>query len=396
MNATTTEFLAGSLFEKKEPVTFRSLSRALSIHHSVAKKLLFEFFQQHHDKLNASFVITGVDDSGLAIKVVPEQDVQTNIEALKEIHTVHVFGVTSKEIGNVDVTKFVVHDQKISLDYSKLTEYFRNGLLQGPKLVVAKTSRPVSANPVKKSEPLSTKSSSSSTPVPETKSKTINSGLSSGYVSRKGATEKKPSAGISSLYTSRKGEAKKSSPAPASTGYQYKSRKAELNQPKERVIVSQAGIEEPDEEVVKPTKTNVTDIQKLFEDDDSDFSDDTEIKDEPIVVEEKPIETNTILDDVSTKENESKIEPNESIEEISNPTETKTSRTESPEPEQESYVDEDGYLVTVNKTKKVTPTQQSHSSRLKRPASTTNTVSKNDPKKKKTGQSSLMSFFKPN
>ncbi|CAH2351315.1 hypothetical protein CLIB1423_03S03488 [[Candida] railenensis] len=409
MTSSEVEYLTENLFQKQEAVTFHTLSRTLKIHHAQAKKALYEFYIAHKDKLSANFVVTGTNHGGsTSIKLCDENSVEEILkEDSKGIHGIHIYSLTQKGISISDI-QLAVHERSFPVNYENLADLYKKGLIQGPKLTVQDHS--VQA-PVIKRENVSLKKEPTPSDLKKSDSKPVSTGLTSGYVSRKAgsaAAKKQPTADITSGYTSRKSEktppvrttTTSPTPPPTKAAYQYKSRKAEKNQPKERVVVS-SHQDEPedleDESSSKKTKANSEELQKLFEDDDSDFSDDTEdvIKNEPIVVEQTadPAEAENNIESERTtipeSFNESEAEPN--FKDSSESTESK--QTEEEEPEVESYVDEDGYLVTVNKKKK-SPAPVAKSHPVKRTASpSTSASSTKDTKKKKTGQSSLMSFF---
>lgn len=400
------EYLSDSIFQKQDPVTFHTLSRKLKIHHAQAKRALYEFYTANRDKVSANFVVTGVDFEGnTKIKLC---DDSTNDDKLKElfkhVHGVHVYCLKNKSV-TISDAQLAVHERSFPVDYTSLAEYYKSGLIQGPKLTVKDNS--VVRVPVANRSSTPVKKEPSPSDVKKSEPKLVSAGLTSGYVSRKaGATagkKQQPTADITSGYVSRKTEKTPpvlagTSPAPSSskTGYQYKSRKAEKNQPKERVVVSSHQDEPEDLEdisVAKQKKAKSEELQKLFEDDDSDFSDDTEdvIKAEPIVVEH-PIELHKEEGNPQEAEQTELVEPEKNHSEPESEPDHQASAPEQTEaePEVESYVDEDGYLVTVNKKKK-SPVPSSRP--VKRASSPLPSTSSKDPKKKRTGQSSLMNFF---
>lgn len=212
-------------------------------------------------------------------------------------------------------------------------------------------------------------------------------------------------------------------PAKAATpSYRYVSRKAQKNQPVEKVVISHGGSVKPEEdeeiediETFKQRKVKEEqqrkELESLFDDDeeeeDGNFGDedvemaaadaDTEVEYsknndngniEPISISTDTTELNYTKQAISVP---SKSE-GDSVQEILQIPEEE----QAPEEELQSYVDEDGYLVS----KKVNNTAKKSSP----PASTTKTGSvpkpksrplstTNDKGKKKQKQSSLLSFF---
>lgn len=407
MTSSEVEYLTENLFQKQEAVTFHALSRTLKIHHAQAKTALYEFYIANKDKLSANFVVTGTNNGGsTSIKLCDENSVEEVLkEHFKGIHGIHIYSLTQRGVSISDI-QLAVHERSFPVNYENLADLYKKGLIQGPKLTVQDPT--AQATEIKR-ENVSVRKEATPPDLKKSDLKPVSTGLTSGYVSRKAgaaAAKKQPTADITSGYTSRKSEktppvrtATASPTPPAKTAYQYKSRKAEKNQPKERVVVSSHQDEPEDVEDVsssKQKKANSEELQKLFEDDDSDFSDDTEdvIKNEPIVVEQtadRVEEENSIESEpVTIPEPAIESEPEPNFKDSSESTELK--QTEEEEPEVESYVDEDGYLVTVNKKKK-SPAPVATSRPAKRATIPTTSASSKDPKKKKTGQSSLMSFF---
>lgn len=407
MSSTDVAFLTGALYERQDPVTYRSLARALGIHHARAKILLYEFYQSHKDKLRARFVVSGESADGtLLIKIVDEDDLgDSGLLDLKQVRTVHVYCLTSKT-APVSDAQLTLHERLQTSDYAQLAVYFRQGMIEGPAISEVNPSMPAFESVVK-SQP---KQPSVHGGAPASKAptkQTPSAGLTSGYVSRKSA---KPAA-------SRNPSDERlllqvlSEPASKSgsiSGYQYQSRKAQKLQPKDKVVISHG--EDPDvtEETTRRsiTKTNSEELQKLFEDDDSGFSDNDEAAvdeatKEPIIVESKAPE-------VKVKQETEAVEPinvgsgnkdTDAAPELTIHTQIASAPRlkllqappqQSTEPEKSSYIDEDGYLVTVNKPIKTSPTILAP---LVKRSSPVVASAPKDPKKKKTGQSSLMNFF---
>ncbi|KAL7663297.1 DNA polymerase delta subunit 3 [[Candida] zeylanoides] len=407
MSSTDVDFLTGALYERQDPVTYRSLARALGIHHARAKILLYEFYQSHKDKLRARFVVSGEGPDGTSvIRIVDEDGLDDSVlSELKQVHTVHVYCLTSKT-APVSDAQLTLHERSQTLDYAQLTGYFHQGLIEGPAISEVKPSMPASVSVVE-TQPRKT-SVHSNNPASKAPTKsTPSAGLTSGYVSRKSA---KPAA---SRKASDEKSQQQSSSEPASksgsiSGYQYQSRKAKKLQPKEKVVISHGeDPEEPEETTRKSvTNTNSEELQKLFEDDDSGFSDNEEAPvdeatKEPIIVESKAPElsvkqeTETVEPvNVGSGGTNTDVAPESTIRsQIASSTRSKSPSAppqQSSEPEKSSYIDEDGYMVTINKPIKPSPTTSAPSA--KRSSPVVASASK-DPKKKKTGQSSLMNFF---
>lgn len=357
------EYLSSTLLKSKTPITYYMLSRSLKIHQNSAKHILHEFYSSNKDKVLASFIISGKSNSGQLIKLCKdEKDLEADMKLFEAINTIHVYCLHAKgtQTTNEDV---VIEELKYRVDHSKADDYFKTGMIKGPDLEIVDIQKPL---PV-----VATKSTPSPAPSEE-KAKPKSSGLSSGYVSRKAANTanrpaKRSSTDLISNFASRKSESsnkpsKRSSTDPSPTGYQYKSRKLEKQQPKERVVMSNADDQDDNDEVLstkQEEKKPLSNLNNLFMDDFSDDSDheqnkDTEEAEEPIVISEPEKESST---------NTKKLVPDE----------PKQIPQAEPVKAKEDAVDNDGYLTSFK----------------------TNNPVKNTKSEKKKGQASLMNFFKP-
>ena len=365
------EYLSSKLLKHNTPVTYHTLARELKIHQNNAKNVLHEFYAANGDKILASFIITGKSQNGTLIKLCKDEgSLELDIELFKDIHTIHVYSLQTKEshMGNENI---VLEELKYRVDHMNKDEYYNHGMIRGPGLVV------VDAKLVQAKAPnTSVKSDAPADPTNGTPTKAPKSaGLTSGYVSRKANNDSRSSdrSKTDSItnYTSRKSEAgnkpsKRSLTAPTS-GYQYKSRKLEKQQPKERVVISNEGEQDHIEEDLpekRQDKKKLSDLNNLFIDDFSDESDkepNNDERDEPVIINENEPES---------KEQISKETESRAPEVTAKKTPTPIPRTEiKTEPD---AVDNDGYLTSFKSNNPV--------------------KSKHDKKK---AQSSLMNFFKP-
>lgn len=205
MDITSTEvqYLTGSLLEKQEPVTYRTLSRELQIHHANAKRILYEFYVANKDKVYAKFIVTGYNEKGeTTIQLLDENSVFLQLSLplpFKEVHTIHIYCLVKRGLSISDI-QISIHEHKFPLDYTKLEEYYKNGVIRVPKLEAVEVSNvPARAQP--KAEPRTVQPAPNSSKLTPT---TPSSGLTSGYVSRKAQVKKPVTADITSKYTSRK------------------------------------------------------------------------------------------------------------------------------------------------------------------------------------------------
>ncbi|KAK6454115.1 DNA polymerase subunit Cdc27 [Scheffersomyces xylosifermentans] len=385
------EYLATQIIKEEKPVTLQSFSRELDVHVHHSKEVLLEYYQKNKDKVTASFIITGKSSKGIVVKLShSESDLEQDLANFTEIHTIHVYCLHLKKISLTN-SELAFEELKHPVDASRREEYFKNGLIKGP--VVKAVKLQPGAQPIAKRDAPARTSTKAATPPVEAKP-VKSAGLTSSYVSRKQNNDKGTGkVNTLSNYTSRKGEAKtiptKRASEESSTGYQYKSRKQDAKQPKERIIVSNSNdieedfeMEDEDSVPAKPIKSNSTDLEKLFDDDN--FSDiDVDEK-------EKTEEPATVIEEQSTKETkESEDVSSKAISE--EPVQTIT-ETASEEPEEETIqeIDEDGYITTIKKSN--APPKPSRPAARAKPAAETKVA----PKKKTDGkkkQSSLMNFF---
>ncbi|KAG2735233.1 hypothetical protein G9P44_001447 [Scheffersomyces stipitis] len=380
------EYLASTLIKNEQPVTYQSLSRELGVHVNHAKLVLSEFYEKNKDKLTASFVITGRNSNRTLIKLSRnEETLENDVAQFDRVTTIHIYCVHSKQV-IFSNNEIAFEELKHPIDSSKTEIYIKNGLIKGPTVKeVEKSTLPI-PTPTKTSATRPPASVPTSTAAKPAKS----AGITSSYVSRKQAANDKKVNTLSN-YTSRKEESKRKPVEQASSGYQYKSRKLDTKTPKERVIVSNHG---PDDDVEAeddfvPTSKSASkkgDLEKLFEDEFSDFEDDSVLDNaEPIAVDDN------IVNEVE------KLEVNDETASQTSPQITSRQQSTEPEslPEKEEEeeitqeVDEDGYIVT---SKKARPSAvKPAAKRTFSPASSAAKKAKATSGKKT--QTNLMSFF---
>ncbi|KAK6198732.1 DNA polymerase subunit Cdc27 [Scheffersomyces amazonensis] len=413
------EYLASEIFQNGRVVTYKTLSRALNIHINQSKLSLSEFYEKNKSKLLAKFIITGANDDGPLIKLTDsdDQSLKTNLDLFtNKVNTIQIYSVSNKDTV-IDNEQIVDHQLKFPIDSNKLDNYYRNGMIKGPELNPVKTVtikqnyNPSTAVPTKKVSELDKGKEKE-----KEKEKSKGTGLTSSYVSRKGAGKTsstpttKSTTSLLSNYTSRKSENAKTTPtkrsAEPSISYQYKSRKTESKQPKERIIVSSHNEEDFDDEEQdenvqedtkesksEPTKTGATNIQNLFADEDwSDFEEDAPTKDEPIIVPEGASDEDTQSKEVSSQQ---AINTHTNVEPDSIESEKDTNTEKEDVPEMITEYDEDGYIITKKNTKQPSKPPTRTTSTLKRkagsPAAPASSSKKSDNKSK---NQSILKFFK--
>lgn len=404
------EFLAGQTIQAKQPVTYRVLARELELHVDHAKRVLFEFYKANRDKLTASFIITGTNESGILIKLsASEEDVASDSKAFTTVNTVHIYCVHLKQ--KVSEEEISAIELKYSVDLTKVDEFVKRGLIEGPKLTIAALAPPIRKPTQSKATPPSVKKETDK--LPETK--TPKSSLSSGYVSRKATVTptSKKQGGLLSMYTSRKGEKpvytsrkneeKKKEPSV----YQYQSRKAEKDEPKERVVISSID-DEVDEKERKAKESQMKELENLFVDD---FTDDDEesVQDvlpkdapekkaegtsaeeaaTPITESETPIAETSAEESLAPEKVLEKAEETPVAEAEETPEEQpETKSLEQSEPTEETVIDEDGFITTYRKKPPASAPRKRSA-----PVSSSSAKRGRPDAKGSKKQASLMSFF---
>lgn len=354
------EYLSSVLFEAKKPITYVGFSRTRHLHVNRAKVILYEFYKANSERLQGTFIVTGVakDGSTLIRYAKTENSLAETTKLFETVHTIHIYLVSSKNL-RLTTTDIALEDTKHRIDHQNIEEYEKLGLIRGPKLVVTAA----------KIEQKQQNQVSNQPPTPTTKKLTPaktekSAGLTSGYVSRKA------SAKTQNTSTS------KPASKPAST-YQYQSRKAAKREPAERVVASvpDDDVEDVEDLETAPRKKPLTDLNQLFMDD---FSDEepakTTMKED--IEENKPASSEPeIVDPPTNNVDHGAKEPSPADDEAS------VAATNFDE------IDEDGYIVA----RKPQNEPKSKKTPVAPPAKRTVTQ-KSSGKKQKT-QLSLMNFF---
>ncbi|KAF3992157.1 hypothetical protein FT663_01292 [Candidozyma haemuli var. vulneris] len=388
-------------------VSFNTVSRDLNLHTAQAKQVLYAYYSSNKEKLNALYVVTGVQGSKTVVKVVDNVDDGVMSEVFDKVNSKHIFSISQNKF-SFSTSDIALEELRRPVDLENLDVYYEQGMIRGrpvKKASVKEGFRPRAepAKPKPKPEP---KKEAAPPPQAESKPKLQ-------YQSRK----EKPQPSLLSNYVSRKDEKKqkdaeksgstvdKRSRPDQGSGYQYKSRKLEKQQPKERVIVSHDTEDPEDEEPArKAPTTKTTDLNSLFLDDLSDFSDNDDTakeaaqeKEEPIMVEEAAQHDPSAEEEKGAKATVAPSLPQDSslrsltskspTPQVAEPQDTAKDAPQEPE----TTVDEDGYIVTK---KAPEPKKEPPKREVKKPAPATKKPTSS--KKKSDGtkkQASLMSFF---
>lgn len=373
-------------------MTYRSAARDLNIHVSKAKQMLYDYYNLNKSSVTASFVVTGTRRGSTIVQIFQnEDDFASQKDQFEDVRAVHVYCLTLAK-NHPLASEIAMVDQKNVVDLADLKRYYKLGLTRGTDLANVEQIDRKQGEDRKQLEnareqqperkPQQTTSTAPKAAAAAAKPKLV-------YQSRK---EKAKTPSLISNYVSRKGEAKAAVPAKreaSSTSYQYKSRKVEQSQPKERVVMSSVADDNDDMDVDLAPKASggpqgSTDLNNLFLDDLSDFSDDTkdDAAEEPIVVEneEPAAKTNDTVQQAQV--------PDDSI------FRTMVNKSSSPAPQPPSptpvtTVDDDGYITTY-KAKEPKETKETKRAPARAQTSKPKADKKSDGKKK---QASLMSFF---
>lgn len=381
-SADQAEYLSTLLLEKNGFTTYRTAARVLKVHPDTAKQLLYDFYNRNRAHLSASYITTGRSKNGVLVKLSTEEELKNDILAFEAVNTSHVYALLSKK-ATVSSSDVALLGLKNKVDHGNLEWHYEHGIIRGPALQTggkalttsvrpsaAKASSSVSYTPRKQAE------KEEKTAVAPIKSK---SELLSRYVSRKAEKKETP--------------AKTTKQKPA---LQYTSRKNEFPKPKERVVISESA-QDDDVDMDEPVVPKVprSELQNLFLDNLSDFSEDekTEEKDEPVIVPE-PEEEKEGGEDMEAKTSVSANEVSEPSRSIL--TQLPTKSLEEPasaevEVQQENTVDEDGYITSFSK--RPAPPEALKAQKRPKTVPEATTSPANKPKDAKKKQTSLMNFF---
>lgn len=380
------EYIAERL--ETHQLTYHTVARALALPIAHSKRLLAEYYMINRKTLSASFVATGRRDDAHMVRLFEtEADLHDNVAlAFDHLLTVHIYSLQLEKNALTDVD-VALEELRHPVDLEALPKYRKLGLIEGPELVkAAHTVKPPKGAETAPQAPKPRQQPPKQPAVPEKKPGLV-------YESRKTAAK----SSLLSNYVSRKSEntAKPRAPDEPKKTYQYKSRKLELTEPKERVVVANMDEDGPDEvstKSVKPAAAS-TDLNSLFFDDDlTDDGDaaaalkqDAEDESQPIVADEetetepRPVIAPTVPEDSILRVFTSAASENE------------LANAPPPAPPQETTVDEDGYFTLYKQAEP--ESRPAKKARVTPSAVTTTKTSKNargDDKKK---QASLMSFF---
>lgn len=371
------EYLATRL--RDNVVTYKTASRDLDLHVSRSKQLLWSYYLANRSRTNASFIVSGTHNSGTKITYYDTQsELETRVhDEFDDVACVHVYSLTLSE-ASLSLPQVALEELKQPC--GEVANLWQLGFTKGPaKIAVGKV--PLAA--VHAAPKPVTVTEHKPEAKPEVK-----------------ASQKAKTPSIASKYVSRKSENKDAVPkkrgvAQAPQTYQYKSRKTETKPVKERVVMSTGddGGSDDADPAKAATRAPTTDLNQLFLDDMSDFSEDGnnqapvhEIA-EPIAVEH------------AESDHEDQTTETETIEKKSGPLDgLASSNLPSPAPPpreapREPTVDEDGYITTYRASEakpEAAQTEQKSRTPPVAPKRVLKPPKKGDGKKK---QASLMSFF---
>ncbi|ANZ73939.1 BA75_00928T0 [Komagataella pastoris] len=398
-------YLATKLYEEKLPVTYRMLSRELSIDVRRSKEELAEFYKKN-EKLEVMYIVSGLKN-GLAIKLASKQDLETVKQGYEKVLSVACYSLSTSGVGAQEVANMegMRRNEWLSPELQR-----KLGIIEGPsdeeqpaeQIEQAEEQRP-KVDVVEKSAPKrSPEPKSAQSPKPTKKTENIPA-ITSKYVSRKLENSKSSSSLQKTLPASK---AKPKSKA----AFTYVSRK----EPKESIV---AGDIEDDNSFPlnePPRKKTTEEINKERQELAAMFTDsDDEMQDTQVIEEDSaPSKEDSLFvidddedeggDQSHAKEDASPTDQMDvdlasdfdtSIQEINPPVasnEPPQNKVEQPKEEITSYVDEDGFITTVRNTKISTDKPSNSKSSSSKPSPTVGTVKGKSSKK---AQSTLMSFF---
>ncbi|KAI0464652.1 hypothetical protein LJB42_002272 [Komagataella kurtzmanii] len=399
-------YLATKLYEEKLPVTYRMLSRELSIDVRRSKEELAEFYKKD-EKLEVIYIVSGIKN-GLDIKLVGKQDLETVKQGYEKVLSVACYSLSTSGVGAQEVANMEGMrrnewlnpelQRKIGIIESPLhkeqpAEQIEHVEEQRSKVDVVKQPAPKHSP-----EPKSTQS-----PKPPKKTETIPS-IASKYVSRKPQNSKSSTSVQKTIPTSK---AKPNSKSKIS----YVSRK----EPRESIV---AGDIEDDNSFPlnePPRKKTTEEINKERQELAAMFTDsDDEMQDTQVIQEEsappKKEDSLFVIDDdedeggdqAHAREDANPVDQMDvdlasdfdtSIQEVNPPVASNEPSQNEVEQRKEaitSYVDEDGFITTVRNTKISSDKSSNPKSSSSKPSPTVGTVKGKSSKK---AQSTLLSFF---
>lgn len=408
------EKLKEQLLTGNTPCNYKLLSRQLDIHVNDAKKLLYTFYTQHKDLVEATYVILGQlrdSEQKLTIKITKDLD---DCSLFEQVDSVQVYALSAKGISPDEISQMTQSEiNKFDITEEKMQTW---GMIKGPDVIEVERSN---SAPTTTNSRLSTTTQSSSS---NTKAPSIMDSMKSRPKNEESKQQKKPdpfanmgleSERILAKYRKQEQEPeKKDTQQTIGKSFAKKASKGTTDSKTQNDAAMETIEDEDlnDEEYIKKQerlKTEKARKQKLLEsmfDDDDDDQEVMDVDDDPKVETNKKEATpqppkeesqskHADLADVfdsSFSQSQSQSQK-KGVSDHQEPTSGKT------EEEVETYVDEDGFIVTKSKPK--AKTTSSSKPRARTSSITTSNTSTNGPetKKQKTSgsksQSSLMSFF---
>ncbi|AOA61684.1 DNA polymerase delta subunit POL32 [Komagataella phaffii] len=398
-------YLATKLYEEKLPVTYRMLSRELSIDVRRSKEELAEFYKKD-EKLEIIYAVSGIKN-GLDIKLVGKQDLETVKQGYEKVLSVACYSLSTSGVGAQEVANMegMRRNEWLNAELQR-----KLGIIESPfhKEQPAEQIEHVEeqwpkVDVVKQPAPKHSPDPKSQSPKPPKKTETIPS-ITSKYVSRKPQNSKSSASVQKTIPTSK---AKPNSKSKIS----YVSRK----EPKESIV---AGDIEDDNSFPlnePPRKKTTEEINKERQELAAMFTDsDDEMQDTQVIQEESAPPKNEdslfVIDDdedeggdqAHAREDANPVDQMDvdlasdfdtSIQEVNPPVASNEPSQNEVEQSKEaitSYVDEDGFITTVKNTKISTDKSSNPKSSSSKPSPTVGTVKGKSSKK---AQSTLLSFF---
>ncbi|CAH2446789.1 hypothetical protein PP7435_CHR1-0914 [Komagataella phaffii CBS 7435] len=376
-------YLATKLYEEKLPVTYRMLSRELSIDVRRSKEELAEFYKKD-EKLEIIYAVSGIKN-GLDIKLVGKQDLETVKQGYEKVLSVACYSLSTSGVGAQEVANMegMRRNEWLNAELQR-----KLGIIESPfhKEQPAEQIEHVEeqwpkVDVVKQPAPKHSPDPKSQSPKPPKKTETIPS-ITSKYVSRKPQNSKSSASVQKTIPTSK---AKPNSKSKIS----YVSRK----EPKESIV---AGDIEDDNSFPlnePPRKKTTEEINKerqelaaMFTDSDDEMQDTQDEGGDQAHAREDANPVDQMDVDLAS-------DFDTSIQEVNPPVASNEPSQNEVEQSKEaitSYVDEDGFITTVKNTKISTDKSSNPKSSSSKPSPTVGTVKGKSSKK---AQSTLLSFF---
>ncbi|ORX83099.1 hypothetical protein BCR32DRAFT_292208 [Anaeromyces robustus] len=97
------ELLSSNVYDKKNIVTYRWLSRKLNVNVNQAKKILYEYKINENDKIHCIYCISGQlkKDNALSIELIPEEKLEDTKKKFEHFF-IHIYSIEAQDLKELD------------------------------------------------------------------------------------------------------------------------------------------------------------------------------------------------------------------------------------------------------------------------------------------------------